>query len=114
MDYPYVYLTRAELYLHDDRFQLVLEDIDKALMSQQLTRSERYDATLMKITAKAHFIDIGAEDPDFKSLLETSDLRIEHTKEKIIIRNLPKCKSFNEQFFNCFFCQATLFAILNI
>lgn len=101
IDHPYVYLSRAELYLNDQRFSSALEDLNKAINSQKLASSEKHKANLMRISAKFQ-IGEKLDDFDLNNLIEWSEIRVDQTKDRIIIRNLPNCSSLKENL-HCIF-----------
>lgn len=87
-DHPYVYLGRAEILIRNQKYDLALEDLNKALHSQKLTGSEKHNAIFMRISTK---FQIGEEpnEVDAQYVVEWSQNRVDQTKDKIIIRNLP-------------------------
>lgn len=89
IDHPYVYIGRAELNFRKENFDLALEDLNKALISQKLTNAEKYNATLLRIATKSYFDILEVDDIDIQYVIQSNEVGIEQTENYLIIRNLP-------------------------
>lgn len=90
--HPHVYVDRARLYMLLDRHTEALVDLNKALASSKLKDHDRIRGLVTRIFTCSNLQmedQVLADYDEFKSL-STDFPKVEFTKDKVIIRNVPK------------------------
>lgn len=90
--HPHVYVDRARLYLLQDRHTEALVDVNRALESKALKDHDRIRGLVTRIftCSNLQMDDQVLADYDAFKSLSTDFPKIEFSKEKVIIRNVPK------------------------
>ncbi|CDZ80151.1 hypothetical protein BN1013_00657 [Candidatus Rubidus massiliensis] len=96
IEHPYVYVDRARLYLLLSRYQEALVDLNKAIESKYLTANDKTRGLVTRIMVCSNLQmeeQVLADFDSFKALSPNFP-KVEFTKEKVIIRNVPKSKCY--------------------
>lgn len=102
VDHPHVYVDRGRLYLLLERYDEALADLDKAMECKNLSEVERRRALVSRIATKSHLkMDHGVLS-DLNLFGESYAPIVEHTKNKVYIRNVPDCECFRN-ILTCYF-----------
>lgn len=89
---PHVYVDRARLYLLQDRYTEALVDVNKALESKYLMDHDRIRGLVTRIftCSNLKMDDQVLADYDAFKAMSPDFPKIEFSKDKVIIRNVPK------------------------
>lgn len=96
--HPHVYVDRARLYLLQDRYTEALVDVNKALESKALKDHDRIRGLVTRIFTCSNLQmddQVLADYDSFKSI-STDFPKVEFTKDKVIIRNVPKSNCYKK------------------
>ncbi len=85
--HSYVYIDRARLHMSQDRYDVALIDLDKALDSEQLGKSDRIKGLVSRIST---YSNLGERERGFEDYLEFKGLyndfpEIEYGETNIVI-----------------------------
>lgn len=97
-NHPHIYVDRARLYILQNKFDKALVDINKALNSDLLTGSDRIRGIVTRMSACANLSmddQVAMDYQEFKRLYPNFP-KIEFTKDRLIIRNMPDCKCYKK------------------
>lgn len=94
--HPHVYVDRARLYSLLDRHEEALHDLNKAIPNKKLNQNDRHRALVTRISAH---LNLQMEDEALEDYYEFKNTnpnfpKIEFTKTKVIIRNVPDCDCY--------------------
>lgn len=104
LEHPNVYVDRARLNLLLENNELALEDLDKALSNEKITKREKSRAAISRMIARSRLgMDSGVLE-DLKLFAENSENKptFEKTQKNIIIRNVPDCSCY-KNLMTCYF-----------
>lgn len=94
--HPHVYVDRARLYSLLDRYQEALADLNKAIPNKNLKENDLHRALVTRISAH---LNLEMEDEALQDYYEFKKVnpnfpKIEYTKSRVIIRNVPDCTCY--------------------
>lgn len=96
--HPHLYVDRARLYALQNRYSEALVDLNKAIASEHLTTNDRIRGLVTRIFTCSN---LGMDEQvlsDFDTFkgISPNFPKIEYTKDKIIIRNIPKSDCYKK------------------
>lgn len=95
-NHPHIWIDRARLYVLQGKYSEALLDLNKALISNNLKENDRIRGLVTRIMT---YINLSMEeqalvDYDEFKRISPNFPKIEFTKERVIIRNMPDCKCY--------------------
>lgn len=96
--HPHVYVDRARLYLLQNRYTESLVDLNKAIASKYLTNTDRIRGLVTRIFTCSNLQmdeQVLADYEAFKAMSPNFP-KVEFSKEKVIIRNMPKSNCYKK------------------
>ncbi len=95
-NHPHVWVDRARLYALQARYSEALLDLNKALASKNLKENDRIRGL---VTRMVTCMNLEMEDQALADYHEFKRIspnfpKVEFTKERVIIRNMPDCKCY--------------------
>lgn len=100
--HPSIYVDRADLYLHTDKYEDVLADVSKALASNHLKHRERVKAVSTRVAALLNLQLYDGIKEDIEFLAANVEVQIENAEDHVIIRHMPNNRAFKESMVNYF------------
>lgn len=99
---PHVYVDRARLYCHLDKYPEALEDVSYAIDNEFLGAADQVRAILTRMHIYAVMNDEVAimQDYNLYRKLCPNKPTMQVTDDRVIIRNTPDCKCFREMMTN--------------